>query len=293
MDARTTLEPAADLGELNQLRARLAEAEAALRIMRQREGLAGQPPHGNADAGNRSMIDHLPQAGALLSLDGRIVYANRALAAMLGLPVGVMAVNPLRDYLPTSDRPVFDRLLDQGHGRGRFCFTRAGADPLPILVSLAPAASSPAAPGQTELLVMVVIDLTERYHDEIPYVGGRLARSILENTTEIIIVCDRKKRIILASRTARFLCGSDPAGCDFSRAFPLKLNPVRAGTIAIDQFKSSGRNRQKPIDRILQAALDGQILQGIDTTLPSQDGDDHEFILSVGPFFGDHPKVEG
>ncbi|MCM2265630.1 MAG: PAS domain S-box protein [Desulfuromonadales bacterium] len=70
---------------------------------------------------------------------------------------------------------------------------------------------------------MVVTDLTQQKRDEEIVAAEKLARSIIEQAGEAIVVCDAKGRIIQASRHARALCGENPLQRKFNELFPLRL----------------------------------------------------------------------
>jgi PAS domain S-box-containing protein len=93
----------------------------------------------------------------------------------------------------------------------------------------------------------------------------QLARAILDQAAEAIVVCDAEGRITQASRAARTLCGEDPVGQPFAAIFPLAPEPG------------------SPPGGILAAALRGQVLQGVGAAFKRKDGCVFNLQVSAGP----------
>jgi hypothetical protein len=85
----------------------------------------------------------------------------------------------------------------------------------------------------------------------------RLARSILDNATEAIVVCDRTGSVLRTSRAARRLCSSDPHGRSFAAVFPLQYAPGAAAD---------------PPD-LVSATLAGRLLRGVEAALVGPGGE--------------------
>lgn len=69
----------------------------------------------------------------------------------------------------------------------------------------------------------VVTDLTGQKRNEAMVASERLARSILDQAAEAIVVCDMSGRVVRASQSAQTLGGRNPLGQLFECAFPLQL----------------------------------------------------------------------
>jgi len=104
----------------------------------------------------------------------------------------------------------------------------------------------------------------------------RLARSILEQATEAVLVCDAQGRIIRASQAARRLCDDSPLLLLFAAVLPLRIDgsvpfdlaPVLQGETVGDVDVSLDRAGQR-LDLILHAGplIEGEALLGCIVTL--------------------------
>jgi signal transduction histidine kinase len=104
--------------------------------------------------------------------------------------------------------------------------------------------------------------LTEHKRNEQIVAAERLARSILEQAAEAIVVCDEKGRIIRASQAAQRFCDGSPLLRPFAEMFPLRID-------ASDPF-------------LLAPVLQGETLQNLDVALDRQ-GQTFGLILNAGP----------
>ena len=108
--------------ELEGLRARLAEAEDALRGIRNGEvdavvvtGGRGEQVYtlSGADRIYRQLIETMSEGAATGSADGVILYCNVRLAEMLGRPLEQVLGTVLRDHLPPADQQAMDAIFVQ------------------------------------------------------------------------------------------------------------------------------------------------------------------------------------
>jgi two-component system, cell cycle sensor histidine kinase and response regulator CckA len=72
----------------------------------------------------------------------------------------------------------------------------------------------------------VVTDLTRQKRDERMLAEERLSRSIVEQTADIMVVCDDQGRVTRVSRTALDLIGRNCLHEPFDEAFHLRVNPA-------------------------------------------------------------------
>jgi PAS domain S-box-containing protein len=80
-----------------------------------------------------------------------------------------------------------------------------------------------AHPSGNREISVVVTDLTEQKRNEEIVASERLARSIIEQAGEAILVCDEEGRIIRASRLAHQLCGENPLLKPFDEMLELRI----------------------------------------------------------------------
>jgi PAS domain S-box-containing protein len=94
---------------------------------------------------------------------------------------------------------------------------------------------------------------------------GLLARLVLEQAADAIVVCDDKGQITRVSRTAEQLCGCSPSRADFAAAFPVVLaSPLLGGDL-------------------ISNALRGALLRAEPATLTRVDGSKADLLLSATP----------
>ncbi len=169
----------------------------------------------------RAMVDGMRQGAATVAVDGTILYTNRPLANMLGVPLERLVA---RDFLTFSDddrRPALRAAL--GHvGDADWCtdtILRAydGAE-VPVRLCVTPLHLE----GEHRVLALLVTDLRERRRLEAVAAAGQLAERIFDQASEAIVVCDALGRIHQLNRFAARLCnGRDERGRPFTEAFAL------------------------------------------------------------------------
>ncbi len=182
--------------ELEDLRARLAEAEEALRAIRNGEvdavvvaGGRGEQVYtrSGADRIYRQFIETMREGAVTVSAAGVILYCNARMAEMLGRPLGQVLGTALRDYLPSADQWVVEGIPRQAGkeaSRREVSLMAGDGSQVPVYVS----ASLMASEGEEWTTLYVLTDLTEHKSYERIVAAERLARLILEQAAEVIIV---------------------------------------------------------------------------------------------------------
>ena len=259
--------PAAELADL---RARLSEAEAVLRAIRDKEvdavvvdGGYGEKVYtlSGADRVYRQLIEAMCAGAATLSADGDILYCNACLLAMLGRPLDQVMGTALRNYLTSAGQQMLDAILAQARtepGHWEISLKNNEGRLIPVYLS----ASRLQSEESVIVFCLVLTDLTAQKHHEQVVVAERLARSILEQAAEIIIVCDEQERIIRSSQAARQFCDGNPLLRPFAEAFPLRTKAPKPFHLAL--------------------VLQGETLRDVDVALERQ-GKTLDFIMNAGP----------
>ncbi len=133
--------------EIEELRARLAEAEETLRAIRGGEvdALVVSKPGGNQvftlkgiDHAYRVLVEEMNEGAATLNADGVIHYCNNSLASMLGKPLEKVIGSSLQRYVPPEFLPAFDQFIKQslrGSGKVELSLIKATGALLPVLLS--------------------------------------------------------------------------------------------------------------------------------------------------------------
>lgn len=106
--------------ELEELRARLAEAEDTLNAIRSGEvdALVVQGPEGNtvytltgAERVYRLLVEAMNEGALVLGPDGSVIYSNRTFAAMLGVPLEQVIGSSVLEYVAEPDHQAVKSLL--------------------------------------------------------------------------------------------------------------------------------------------------------------------------------------
>ena len=214
--------------ELAELRQRLVDAEETLRAIRSGEvdALVISTPEGEqiytlqgAETAYRVMVEAMTEGAMTLADDATVLYCNQRLADMLGATLEDLIGSSLRPYVVADDLEAFDTLVVRGgagESRGELMLQRADGGRVPVQLSMS-ALDVQGARG----LCCIATDLTEQKRNADIHAAERLARSILEQAADAIVVCSPSGEVIRASASACRLVGTDCVGKEFSEVFPL------------------------------------------------------------------------
>jgi PAS domain S-box-containing protein len=275
-----------------ELRARLEETEETLAAIRSGavDALVVTGPQGEqvytlrgADHSYRVLLEDMNEGAATLLRDGTVLYCNKSLADMLMLPIEKVIGFSVSDLVAPSAQPAFADLLQRGlQGKAKVEITfglRDGAL-VPAYCSI-----SPVQIDELRCLCLTVTDLTEQKRHEEIVALEKLARSILEQAVDVIVVSDTNGVIIQASHAAHELSGSDVLHRSFEQAFPLKFNDGTILTCAADPDSSEAFS--------IAACLGGRTVQGLEVKLERTDGKQFDLLLSAGPLRDSYQRVLG
>jgi two-component system cell cycle sensor histidine kinase/response regulator CckA len=256
------------LEELEDLRARLAEAEDVVRAIRfgQVDAVVVAGDHGKqiytllgADRIYRQFIETMSEGAGILSAAGAILYGNNRLAEMLGRPLNQVLGTVLRDYLPPADRQALEAIPQEAGGapiHREFSLMASDGRQVPVYMSASH------LPNEGEGTLLVLTDLTEqRRHVQIA-AAERLARLILEQAAEVIIVCDQQGRVTRVNQAAQSLCDGSPLLRPFAEVFSLRTSGPRPFQLA-------------PV-------LQGETIRDVDVVM-ERHGEKLVLILNAGP----------
>jgi len=269
--------------QIEDLRARLAEAEETLRAIRSGEvdalvvaGAQGEQVFTleSADYSYRIFLQEMHEGAVTLSAAGVILYCNRRFAEMVGVPLENMIGGAIGRFVRQADLPALESVLRaglEGAGSGELNFVGRNG-PVPVYL-----ASSVLLLEGVEAVCLVVTNLTEQKRNEQLVADEKLARSIFEHATEAIIVCGPDECVLRASLAARRLCVGNPVGERFSRAFSLRGLEGETGQPVV------------PLGEVLA----GRTVQGIEASLLLDDGSVCQFQVSAGPLFAADDRILG
>jgi len=272
------LKPTALIAQLTadnrDLRARLAEAEETLSAIRNGEvdALVVAQADGehvftlrSADYAYRMLVEEMSEGALILTATGVIFYANRRLAEMLKAPLQQVIGAGLERWVSPADRALFRTLMNRtepaGYQRVEVALLAEDGTLVPCYLSV-----SLLQLGDVQgAFCLVATDLTEQKRGEAIVAAEKLARLILDQTAEAIVVCDNAALVIRASEVAHGLCGDNPLGRPFEHAFPLQ--DANGAPFSLERFRHTGHRRR------------------IETRLERQ-GAVFYLLVSVGPLVG-------
>ncbi|MFA6957497.1 MAG: PAS domain S-box protein [Thermoanaerobaculia bacterium] len=217
--------------ELEELRARLHEAQeellevrsghADVAILESEDGAHAYTLGPSTDRIYRQLIETMNEGAVTLSPDGVILYCNARVAEMLGRPLDQVIGSTLRSHLPPADVSLLDNILAQARvapSRRELSLKLGDGRLLPVYLSASGFESEDARTGYC----LVLMDLTEQKTHEQIVSAERLARSVLEQAAEAIVVCDGQGRIIRASNPTLQICEGTPLLRFFDEVFALR-----------------------------------------------------------------------
>lgn len=222
----------------------------------------------SADRPYRLLIEEMKQGALILSVSGHIAYCNRGFAALVQTTAEQLRGQVLADWIAPDSAGVFEallRLAQRDGAAGEVLLVAADGTDIPVYLTANVLSSEDALD-----LCLVVTDLREQKRQEALIAAENLSRSILEQTAEILVVCDCEGRIIRASHVAGRFSDDNPLLQPFLQAFPLhySIDPLAECTAA-------------PVS--LEPVLGGNTLHNIDVCLERPDGRRFELLLNAGP----------
>ena len=150
---------------LHELRARLLEAEETIAAIRNGDVDAvvvggGGPAVYTLESGDRPyrrLIEQIGEGALTMSPDGMILYCNRRLAELAGLPQEHVTGRLLHHFIAEPEQAEAVRLFQRGSGRREFTFRGIGGTSLPVILSVSELRQDP---GGTRCAVLT--DLSEQ-----------------------------------------------------------------------------------------------------------------------------------
>jgi len=156
--------------EVEDLRARLGEAEEMVRAIRRGEidALVVEGSQGDqvftlkgADHSYRIFLEEMHEGAATLTAGGVILYCNRRFAAIVGTPLEDVIGGSIHRFVREGERTDLDAVLAaglKGAGKGELTFRSGATGSVPVYL----AASVLPLEEDVEAVCLVVTDLTEQ-----------------------------------------------------------------------------------------------------------------------------------
>ncbi|HEY0712019.1 MAG TPA: PAS domain S-box protein, partial [Polyangia bacterium] len=183
------------------------------------------------------LTETMRAGAAMIGAEGTVVYANRAMTELVGLSRDEIIGTPFRELVAFEERLQFDQYFDRAADQvteGESAFTREYRR-IPVHLVLSPAET------ERDLLVCVVAtDLSTQKRSIDVLASERLARTIVEQVPEIVVVCDESGRIARVSDAIRRFTDQNLVLRPFAQAFPFP-----------------------GVEAVLSAAVKGQATEGL------------------------------
>ncbi len=269
------------LCKIEKLQVRLEEAEETLRAIGcgEVDAFVVSGPDGKqiftlkgAEHPYRVLVETMNEGAATLAHDGTILYCNQSLATMLQLPLESLIGNNIVSHVSREDQASFTARFSEYAAecdRVEMSMVTGKGSTLPVMISYCSFDHS----GMQGISVAVT-DLTQQKRNEEFMAAERLARSIIDQAGEAIIVCDESGRIIRASRLAFRLCAESPLLKKFDKLFKLKVT-------------ETGRYIS-----LLPLVAD-QVYKNVEVEYTNHDDKVSYFILNMSPLKGSHQQIIG
>ncbi len=266
------------LAEIEELRKGLAESQELLRAIKGGEvdalvisGSQGEQVFTleGADRAYRILIEAMNDGAVTMTSDGTILYCNRHFADMTKSPLEKVIGSSIYRFIPQSDQASF-RVLQEGLGRGELTLQAEDESIMPVYISI----NSIQLSESQEAFCVVFTDLTEQKRKEEIVAAEKLARSIIEQTAEAVIVCDERGKVIRFSNAVLRILGCDPSLQSFEDLFDLRI-PVG--------------KKLYPIS----SALGGDVLLQVEASLKRSDGMLFHLLLNAGPLKSTNGRIIG
>jgi len=201
-----------------------------------------------ADRTYRHLIEQMGEGALMLNSEGVVLYANEAMARMLGTPTAKLIGAPLGPFVQRSDAADFTNLLKE-RGKRELKLRRADGEEIGVQISLSEMTSEDGT-----VLSCVVTDLTESHaHSrEMADIRSNLAvqsarhesderyRLILESASDYaILATDLEERLTTWNTGARIILGWEPEEV-IGATMPLMWTPEdRAAGVPQEEMRTA------------------------------------------------------
>ena len=273
--------------ENDALRQRLDEAEQAIRTIQ--AGHVGAVRTGNGsgpvespDLPYRLLVDQMTQGAATLTTDGTILSCNRHFATLFGKSLPDLVGVSLQDFVTSDHQAYFTTLLREAQtasAQGEVLLQRGDGSLMPVFLGVN--ALQEGAAG----LCLMVTDLTDVKRREALSALEALARSILEQAVDSIVVCDGACKVVRASHTARELAARNPLLQPFAAVYPLHRTK--------DDPEQPCEAENPVVPFLLQRMLRGETVHGFEACMEQPNRQTIDLLISGGPLRDDQDNILG
>ena len=219
----------------------------------------------SADKPYQLLVERMYQGAATLTVEGTVLHCNEPFSRLVRVPLERLRGRAMQELIDPPSLPLFEVLLSDGLAAGveaEIVLRRDDRSWLPVYLGVS------ALHEDMGNVCLLVADLTEQKRRERLVADSAMARSVLEQVADAVIVCDVVGTVLRASRTAHDLCGTNPILRPFDEVFCLsRLSPEGVEGERID----------------VGAAWRGDTLSGWEVGFHRPEGGRAELLLNAGP----------
>jgi two-component system, sensor histidine kinase PdtaS len=225
----------------------------------------------SAERPYRIFLEQMNEGAVTLSSDGIVLFCNKSFSDIIDIPLEHILGSQIQKWVFSEDTEALSLFLEKKNDniKEEIRFVRQNGSAISLYLSLRKLNIDNTEP----VLCVVATDLTDKKKSEEILAAEQLARSILEQAGEAIVVCDDSLRIIRASKAAESLAGEPVLYKTFDSVFPL--------------FKS--KNNSYPLKKILEK-IDGSREEAI---LIKKNSQPYNLILNIGILRGSQEETLG
>ena len=228
---------------------------------------------GAGDRPFRTLVESMEEGAVTMTPEeGIILYCNEGMSRMLNTPVDTIIGSRFSRFVPEEDLGLYETMLGEwegGAGKGELRLIKGNEGRSSVYVS-----GKRLLTEGIDTLCLVITDLTEKKAHERILASERLARSILEQTGDAVMVCNTSGRIISASKTAGELFGGNPLFKTLPKVLPMD-GPANGSGFT------------------LAKVLEGETFRSVEHTLTRGDGRVFHLVLSARPLTNRKEKIIG
>lgn len=266
--------------DMDELRARLNEAEETLRAIRegQVDALVIETPdaaeiftiEGEGES-YRTFMEAMDVGAAAVDGEGRILYLNANLAAVLGAPMSAVQGRRFEKVVDATAATAIEGVLT-AEGATVQIRLKQGSGEAHYLVS-----AKPMRLGTMAGFAVTFTDVTHRVAAEIALQSERAARAVIASANEAVLVCDRHGVVTHANLAAQNVYHGDPVGQPFATIVPLTFSGVGGMVQSSD---------------LVEMAIAGTAVQGIDAHAPNAPRQ-KDYQISAAPLQVGEDEISG
>jgi PAS domain S-box-containing protein len=175
----------------------------------------------------RIFLEQMNEGAITLSIDGIILYCNNKFAELLKSPLESVIGSAIFKWAAPLDLEVLSSflLMSNENAKTEVDFLRSDGTHISLYLSM----KRLPAENRDAIFCIVATDLTEKKKSEEIIAAEKLARSILEQAADAIVVTDDRFKVMRHSKAAEQLAGKPVLYSHFDDTFPLfntEMNPT-------------------------------------------------------------------